>query len=382
MAAHSSLAPSLAERGSAALDFPWSAEYQVRLADLQRASGLPFASRLADAVRASPRDSRLWILLGLAQEQDGNLKDAKASLLRAGTLGRDYDTRWTLTNFYFRRSDRDSAISWACKVLSIAGVQGRPVFSLLANFPARPDCILRSDFSGPQNVLRDYLQWLLAQKNLDTAGEVADLLTRRRDSAFTPLLLEYCDRLLLAGKIQAAVRAWNSLAEHGLVSAPVLSVGNLIDSDLKLEEPPHGFAWRMPPGVGVEFMALHPGLQISLSGAQPDKCELISQWVPGGAAGERMLRYRSVASGLAADSGVHWRVTTPAGVELSDAGGLESGPDIYDQSPSEALIRFKRAPSIDPSQPTLIRIALIYERAPGTLSARGWIRLEKVWLSE
>lgn len=381
-ASHDSLAPNLAERGAAASHFPWSAEYQVRLADLRRASGLSFTSNLADAVRDSARDSRLWIQLGLAEEQDGDLKRAEASLLRAATLGRDYDTRWTLTNFYFRRANRERAVAWACAVLSIPGVEGGPVFSLLANFPARPECILRSDFNGPPNVLRDYFQWLISKTDLDAAGEVADTLIRKRDPESVPALLDYCDRLLLAGKIQGAVGLWNSLAEQGRVSAPVPATGGVMDSDLKLVEPPHGFAWRMPPVAGVELMLLHPGLQISLSGTQPDKCELLSQWVPIGSAPARILGYRSVSSGLAAGSGVHWRITTPAGIDLSDTTRPELIPDIHDQSPARSFLRFLVPSNRSRIQATFIHLALVYERAPEAIPARGWIRLEKVWLTE
>ena len=164
MAAHDSLVANLAERRAAASHFPWSAEYQVRLADLRRASGLSFTSNLARAVNSQPR---AIVVCGsnsaLAEEQDGNLLNAEASLLRAGTIGVDYDTRWTLTNFYFRRANRDRATEWACSALTIPGVEAQIVFSLLANLPAKPDCILGSDYGGPQNLLRDYLQWLLSK---------------------------------------------------------------------------------------------------------------------------------------------------------------------------------------------------------------------------
>jgi uncharacterized protein YmfQ (DUF2313 family) len=327
-AAHSSLAPNLAGRSAAAARYPRSAEYQARLADWRRASGLPFTGNLADAVRVSPRDSRLWIQLGLAQEQDGDLQTAETSLLRAGTLGKDYDTRWTLTNFYFRRGSRGQVLAWACGVLTIPGVEAGPVFSLLANFPAKPDCILRGDFSGPSNVLRDYLRWLISKEALDAASEVADALIRKRDPEAMPLLMDYCDRLLSAGKTQAAARLWNSLAAQARVSSPVLASGAMMDSGLELADPPHGFAWQTPRVAGVELLPLHPGLQISLSGTQPNRCELLSQWVLSGSAGLRALRYRVVASGLAAGSGVHWKVTTAAGVDLSDPARMESAPGI------------------------------------------------------
>ncbi len=381
-ASYNSLTPSLAERNAAASQFPGSAEYQVRLADLRRASGLSFTSNLADAVRDSPRDSRLWIQLGLAEEQDGDLKRAQASLLRAGTLGKDYDTLWTLTNFYFRRANREQTVSWACAVLSIPGVDGGPVFSLLSNFPARPDCILHSDFSGPRNVRRDYLQWVISKADLDAADRVADILIREPDPESTPLLLDYCDRLLLARRTGAAVQLWNALAGKGRVSAPVAATGELIDGDLKLADPPHGFAWRMPPITGVELTSLNPGLQISLSGTQPDRCELLSQWVLIGSTSAHMLRFRSVVSGLGAGSGVHWRVTTPDGVNFLDPARLEPGADIYDGSPAESLLPLLGPPHGSLIRGGLIHVALVYDRVPGAVPARGWIRLEKIWFTK
>lgn len=381
-AAYNSLASSLAKRSGAASHFPSSAEFQVRLADLRRATGLTFTANLADAVRASPRDSRLWIQLGLAQEADGDVENAEASLLRAGTLGRDYDTRWTLANFYFRRANRKQAAEWACAALTIPGVESKIVFSLLANIPAKPECILRGDYNGPENVLRDYLQWLISKPSLDGAGDVAHLLIGKRDPDSTALLLDYCDRLLQAGKIPAATLLWNSLAEAGWVSQKEPPAGTVMDPGFKLADPPHGFAWKIPRVAGVELAPLHPGLQISLSGVQPDKCELLSQWLPAGSAPARFLRFRTVASGLAAGSGVHWRVTTPAGVDLLDTPRLESDADIYDRSPTESNLRFADPSKRGLVQPPLIRIALVYARAPGALPARGWIRLEKIWLSE
>ena len=138
----------------------------------------------------------------------------------------------------------------------------------------------------------------------------------------------------------------------------------------------------MPRAAGVELTPLHPGLQISLSGTQPDRCELLAQWVPIGSAGAQVLRYRSVASGLTADSGVHWRITASAGVDLSDSARLKLHPDIYDQSPAESFLGFQGPPTRNPGQAALIRIALVYERAPGAVPTRGWIRLEKVWLTK
>jgi hypothetical protein len=66
-----SLSPTLAKRAAAVANIPWSAEYQSHLADLRRSSGLPFTANLLAAVGNSPDDSRLWVELGLAQEQDG-----------------------------------------------------------------------------------------------------------------------------------------------------------------------------------------------------------------------------------------------------------------------------------------------------------------------
>ena len=158
--------------------------------------------------------------------------------------------------------------------------------------------------------------------------------------------------------------------------------GDVLDATLELADPPHGFAWQTPQIAGVELAPLHPGLQISLSGSQADRCELLAQWVPLGSATVQVLRSRTVTSGLSPGSDVHWRVTTPTGADLSESGRAEPSAAISDRGSSEPFVQFKRASSGNPNEDTLIRIALVYERTPGTVPARGWIRLEKVWLTD
>ena len=374
---YNSLAPTLAQRNAATNIIPWSAEYQVRLADLRRASGLAFTSNLAAAVRSRRADSRLWIQLGLAEEQDGDFKSAETSLLRGATLGRDYETRWTLTNFYFRRADRDQAVLWACAVLSIPGVEAGPVFSLLANFPAKPDCILSDRFSGPESARLGYLQWLISKSELDAASPVADLLSRKRYPESVLPLLDYCDRLLFAGKGRLAARLWNSMSNQDLVSAPIPAIGAVTDDGLRLADPPHGFAWRTLPVPGAGFLPLHPGLQISLSGTQPDSCELLFQWVllePGPA---HALRYRYASSGIGIGSGLHWKITAPSGLNGPGISVRDPETDFHDHGATEDSVYFNGPPG-----GSLIHVALVYERAPLSVPARGWIRLEKVWLTE
>jgi hypothetical protein len=373
---YNSLAPTLAQRSAATIAISWSAEYQVRLADLRRAAGLPFRPNLEAAVRSSPADSRLWTQLALAEEQDGDFKSAEASFLRAATFGRDYDTLWTLTNFYFRRADRNRAVLWACAVLSIPGVEAGLVFSLLSNFPAKPDCILSGRFQGPESARLGYLQWLISRGALDAASPVADLLIQRRDPESVSSLLDYCDRLLVAGKTQMAAGLWNLMSSQGLVSAP-LRGNSVLDGAFGLADPSHGFAWRTPAVPGADFIPLHPGLQIGLSGSQPDRCELLSQWLLLGPGSAHALRARYVSSGIGVRRVLHWNVTTPIGTDWHDISLREPETDLHDLDNAESFVPFNGPPGGG-----LIRLALVYERGPGGAPAQGWIRLEKIWLTE
>jgi len=249
-----------------------------------------------------------------------------------------------------------------------------PVFSLLSNLPVSPQCLLANSFKGPQSARLGYLEWLISKAKLDEAGPVAGMLVKSASPETVRSLLDYCDRLLMAGKAQPAARLWNTMASHWLVSAALPGNGALMDGNLKLDDAPHAFAWRTAPLNGADFVPLRPGLQVSLSGNQPDRCELLSQWVILGPGLMHALWYRFASSGIAVSSGVHWEIKTP-GVDglLND---YEPAGDLSAQPSSDAFIRFKA-----PTNSKLIRVALVYQRNRVGVAARGWIRLEAAWLS-
>jgi hypothetical protein len=368
---YNSLAPALTQRTAATIAIPWSAEYQVRLADLRRAAGLPFRPNLAAAVRSSSADSRLWIQLGLAEEQDGDFKSAEASFLRAAAFGQDYDTRWTLTNFYFRRADRDRAVLWACAVLSIPGVEAGPVFSLLSNFPAKPDCLLSGGFRGPESARLGYVQWLISKGSLDASSPVADLLIHRRKPESISALLDYCDRLLVAGKGEMAARLWNSMSSQGLVSAP-LRVNSVMDA-LSAADSSHVLAWRIPVvPAPISFPCTRVYKSHSLLVSR-----IVVSCFPNGYSLGRVRRPMSCELGMFLPGSA--RIGSSTGKSVRPAGRI--GMTSQCERPKSALETF--APFEGPPGAGLIRLSPgFYERAPGAAPAQGWIRLEKIWLTD
>lgn len=369
----SSNSQSLSVRTRVSLQIPSCAEYQVKLADLRRSLGLSFIENLRDATSSSPANGALWIQLGLAEEQSGHLAKAEAHLLRASELGRDYDTRWTLANYYFRRSDHHRTILWACEALSIPSAPTGPIFSLLANISEQPDCLLGGEATWKRSVRSAYLGWLLSRGDLSLAAPVAAFIVRTPDKNASSVLLTFCDRLLLAGQTVAAANVWNEMSSNRIISSLPIRSDRLLDSSLMLAASGVGFAWRIPSAAGITTTPLEPGLQIVLSGEQADRCELLSQMVLVSPGAKHFLHLKFTYSGIWAGTTLHWQVTDPRSGALLSSTAI----DVTGSKDQTSSASFET-----PSNGNLVRVALALRRDLAAPSGQGWVRLEKVWLSE
>jgi hypothetical protein len=171
--------------------------------------------------------------------------------------------------------------------------------------------------------------------------------------------------LLGAGSVEPAVELWNAVADRGLTAQGNLAPNkgrSLTNGDFRREFTGHGFDWRPVANNGVSLLRSQDGFRIEFSGKQPERCEIVWQYVPLAAAGNYRLRARL----RSADQmrGLKWRVTDPASRRVLAEGS---------QAESEADVRFV-APA------PLARLALVYEREPGTMRLEGTGTIEQVSL--
>ena len=139
---------------------PGNARYQDHWAAILEDSGKDPAAALAAmeaAVASNPRDSSSWMELGLRAERDGDLQKAERCLLEAARVDRQYDPRWTLANFYFRKSDWENFWLWAREAAAMSYGDSAALFRLGWRATQDPALILSRAIPDQPQVLARFI---------------------------------------------------------------------------------------------------------------------------------------------------------------------------------------------------------------------------------
>ena len=92
--------------------------------------GVDSTALLERAARVNPLSSAPRIRLGLAAETRGDFAKAETWLLDAARVDRQFEPRWTLANFYFRRERWDEFWKWMRAALEMSYGDRRLAFDL------------------------------------------------------------------------------------------------------------------------------------------------------------------------------------------------------------------------------------------------------------
>jgi tetratricopeptide (TPR) repeat protein len=352
--------------------------------DYDAADSTPLLER---AAQLSPLSSSPRIRLGLAAEIRGDFEVAEKWLLDAARVDRQFEPRWTLANFYFRRAttaasgDETASPSrnqsaerfWNAmrEALAISYGDRRPAFDLCwrmtdASSMHAPTldatAILDRAIPERREVLAAYLQYTL-DSHPDAAGPVALKLARFGDPSDRPLLLAACDKLLPARPDEPrdsdhdaalALRLWSAM---GYAAPAGVFNGNFTTLTLN-----HGFDWRLIESPGVVHSALdqpRPARRIALDGRQPESCALLTQIVNLEPHARYTLRWEARTSGFSAPAGIEWRIADlHATIGPSDAPAFGSAAFV--------------------ATSTLAPLTLFYRRPSGQARAEALIELTRV----
>jgi tetratricopeptide (TPR) repeat protein len=350
---------------------PSNAEYHARLAAILDGNGdAGVESELRKAVAASPRLASSWVELGLRAENAGAVQEAESDLVRAARNDRKYSTLWTLANFYFRHNQSEKfwpVARRALRVGDVAAYDPAPLFGLCWKLSRDPDTILNRAIPDVGAVQARYLEFLVRENLASAAEAVTERVVAMSGERDLNAVYEYCDRLIAEGDADRAIHAWNALCWHTLRGYRPLAPeagASLTNGDFSAAPVEHGFDWRMPAleGVTLERAGLPPRLWITLDGHEPEVCDLAEQALAVAPGRKYRLRFRYQTDGLAAASGVRWRLMDIAGhTEIeSDAVDLSSEQD------AAATVRFQI-----PADVRLVRLVLAYRRTPGTVRIEG-----------
>ena len=348
---------------------PLRAEYWAQLAELQDLGGSDGRPALAVATRLNPNGSQIWIDLALQEESAGNFAAAERDLLIAASVSKQFDPRWSLANYFFRRND-PRFWHWVHEAFSMSYGDRRPLFQLCWNFSADPSAILSQAIPDDNRILGPYLAFLLGYDRMAAAQPVARQMLPRATASDVPILLSFCSRSLVASQPAPALSLWNALADRNLIAYPRLSPESgiiLTNQDFHAEPLAAGFDWKPGACAGVSVSRASGELTITLNGRQPENCDLLSQIVPLDPGRRYEINFEYWTSGVRPDSGLSWKLFAANGIELPTRSPLLSS-DAW----KPGHVDFTAAAI------SFARLALVYRRSAGTVRIDGAIAIRNL----
>jgi len=321
---------------------------------------------LKEAVRIDPRRSAAWIMLGLLAERQGEWTSAERDLLEAARVDHQYLPAWTLTNFYFRRGNRERFWVWARRAAPMTFDEFPPLLRLADHFEPDPVNVLQW-LGDSARLERGYLSYLIQRNRLDAAQRVAVRLAARSDPADAPRFAALASRQIAAGNAGAALEAWNVL------HAPPLDPARgpfLTNRDFRSPPSGEGFDWILAsapcPGVAA---AWSPGqVRFDFSGGQPDACVLLTQTLILVPRGTYRLRFEFRGEGRPSTPGFDWDLEASAGKATRPRSASFIAAASGNWGSAERIFPQVHGP--------LARLRFGYHRQSGTVRYEGsvWLR--------
>ncbi len=245
---------------------------------------------------------------------------------------------------------------WMRLALEVSYGDRRPAFDLCWRVSASPPEILSRAIPDRREVTSAYLAYLLESGRLDAVLPVALKLADSGDPDDRPQLLAACDAFLDAGDAGAARALWLKLG----YSAP----SGLFNGNFESPRAGHGFDWRWIESPGVTHIALEtpPAHRVTLSGRQPESCELLKQIVDLKPGARYTLHWEVRTTGLRTPSGLEWRI-----------GDRRATIPSSDEWRSGEIV-FVAAAELTP-------LVLAYQRPEGEARAEGSVEVSRVFVA-
>jgi hypothetical protein len=277
-------------------------------------------------------------------------------------------------NYYLRRNHADRFWFWAKAAVPMIYGDPLPLFHLCGRMNEDGALIDRLDIRKPQ-IQAGYLFYLLDTGRADLAGPASRRLLEGNRQVNVPVLLEACDRLLEARRVDDAAALWNGILGSRRLPFPppheeIQSI--LTNGDFAVSPSGHGFDWRLPAFEGVSAAREEGslGLRLTFSGMQPEKADLLVQFVPVRESTGYDLKFAYRTANIEPPSGLAWEITDAnRNVNVGRGADLASDEQIGQQ------LTF-----VTPPRCNLIRLSLVYQRRPGTTRITGYLIVRDVGL--
>jgi hypothetical protein len=307
---------------------------------------------LERAAELNPLSSAPRIRLGLDAEVRGDSASAEKWLLDAARIDAQFEPRWTLANYYFRRGKADEFWKWMRQALQVSYGDRRPPFELCWQMSDDADAIFSRAMPGRKEVLAAYLSWLMETHRTEAVTQVAMKLAADRD--FRALVLSADDALLASGDGAGAMALWRAM---GLAAPAGVFRGNFEGAAIG-----EGFDWRWNETAGVthadidEPRTMH---RISFNGRQPQSCELLRQTLLLQRGERYRLRWEVSLNQMESPTGIEWRIGEARASVAKGHGEIEF------VAPGDVA-----------------NLTLVYQRPAGEVRAEGAIELWGVGIGD
>ena len=336
---------------------PENSAYLATLALQGEYAGQDTTSLLEDIAALNLRSSAPRIRLGLAAELRGENATAERWLQEAFSVDRQFETRWTLANFYFRQGRSDEFWKWMRSALEMSYGDRGVAFDLCWQTTVDANEILTRAIPDKHDVIASYLIYVLNKHRQEAIAGAANRLASLRTPDDLPLLNAASDALLENGQTRPAMDLWQALGN----ARPL----GITHSDFEEPRIGHGFDWRFAESPGVTHLPIEApsAHRIKFSGQQPESSELLRQVVGGLHPGvSYTLHWDARTQGIASPTGLEWRIAgrvTP----LISSDDWASGQMVF---------------TADSDHPILV---LTYHRPEGQVRTQGQVDLKKIFTS-
>ena len=300
-------------------------------------------------------------LLGLALHAESNTdtKTAESFYLKAIESSRRFRPRYALAAFYARMHRMPEFWQTAAEASAIDQADVGRIIRLARETGADPDAIPTLLKLHTEHALATYLQTAIADGRPAPLANVATRLPATPEHQTA--LLAACNRLIEAGAAEPAQAVWNRL---GLFEKLDVQAGRSLTNTGFVLSTIQGFNWRFNSLPGVRARSAGRGLRIEFTGEQPEHAVILEQIAPVLPSRSYRFSVHSEAVDLPAASGLSWQAQCIApGVPTNPA------PKRMEMTGTTVL----ELPAKQDCH--LARIALLYNREPGTVRIEGSLDL-------
>ena len=286
---------------------PENGEYLAALALQAEYSGQDSTPLLEEIARLNPRSSAPRIRLGLAAELRGDTNTAERWLKEAFSVDRQFETRWTLANFYFRQGQPDEFWTWMKSALEMSYGDRVAAFDLCWQRRRTTGRDSRPGHSGSPR--SGGFVFGLRPESPSPGGDRRCGASPRKNShsrrSAAALRRDRCvpgcraDRRAasVAGSRKSPARRNHSSEFRGAAHRPWIRLD--LCRNARSDSP---------------RLSTSPGHRIRFNGQQPESCELLRQVVAGLRPGAAYtLHWESRTQGMASPTGLTWRIDKQRG---------------------------------------------------------------------